>query len=271
MTDFLLVLFSKDPSTIIQAVQAGVRAVIVDWEHIGKKERQFGVDTEINRDTTEDLKRVRACTKATVICRINSHGDRTEEEIEAAANAGADEILLPMVRTLYQVENVIDLARRRCGVGILVETVDAIHLAPDLGRLPLSRVYVGLNDMAIDRKNPDNIFLPIFDGTVERLRRHFPAIPFGFGGLTTPDGGFPLPCRLLMAEMVRLGCSFSFLRRTFHRDMKGRCVAIEIPRILDTLGEMALRSRDAVTRDKDNLDRRILSLSDSRHVARKFP
>lgn len=65
-----------------------------------------------------------------------------------------------------------------------------------------------------------NIFRAVSDGTVERVQRHF-SIPFGFGGLTLPERGNPIPCRLLIGEMIRLSCNFSFLRRPFFRDTGG--------------------------------------------------
>lgn len=56
-------------------------------------------------------------------------------------------------------------------------------------------------------------------------------VPFGVAGLTRPDAGFPVPSRLLAAELVRLGADFTFLRRSFHADTAGRDLSVEIPRI----------------------------------------
>lgn len=249
--DFALFLFSTDPGSIRDAVDAGVRGVVVDWERLGKEERQAWADTQIGRDTLEDLVRVRACTSAPVLCRIDGYGDATAEEVEEAIEAGADEILLPMVRTREEVEAVLELLGGRCGLGILVETVAATLEAEALGRLPLSRVYVGLNDLAIERGSP-SIFDAVADGTVERLRRVF-HVPFGFGGLTLPDRGHPIPCRLLIGEMARLGCDFSFLRRSFHRDVRGRDPRVEIPRLLEALRQALRRSPAAVSRDREEL------------------
>jgi hypothetical protein len=213
MTDFALFLFSTDVDLIRAAVEGGAAGAVVDWEYIGKAERQAGFDTQINHDTLEDLRRVRACTAARVLCRINAFGPWTQKEIEAAVQAGADEILLPMVRSVEEVERVLEWAKGRCGVGILIETREAVAICERLAQLPLTRAYLGLHDLAIERRTP-NPFRAIPDGIVGRVRSAFP-IPFGFAGLTLPDRGFPIPCRLLIAEMARLGCSFSFLRRSF--------------------------------------------------------
>lgn len=248
---FTLILFSTNPTIIRQAVPSGVGGIIVDWEWIGKGQRQASADTQINRDTLDDLRRVRACTDALVICRINSYGVVTAEEVEQVIEAGADEILLPMVQTVEEVETVLEQVKSRCGVGILIETMAAVRLVEDLGRLPLSRVYVGLNDLAIERTSP-NIFTPLVDGTLERLRHHV-HVPFGFGGLTLPDRGHPIPCRLLIGEMARLNCDFSFLRRSFYRDIEGRDPADELPRLLESLRQAGLRPPLAVTQDRHEL------------------
>jgi hypothetical protein len=248
---FELLLFSTDPAIIGQATGAGVSGIIVDWEHIGKPDRQAGCDTQINYDTPDDLRRVRACTCAPVLCRINRFGDTTAEEVEAAIGAGADELFLPMVRTPDEVEAVLERVRGRCGVAILVETMAAVRLADQLAKLPLTRVYVGLNDLAIDRKSP-NIFTALADGTVESVRRAF-RVPFGFGGLTVPDRGAPVPCRLLIGEMIRIGCSFSFLRRSFLRDVRGRDFNVEIQRIKKAIDLARKRPVEAVDRDRRDL------------------
>jgi hypothetical protein len=246
--DFSLLLFSTDPPFIREAVAAGVAGIIVDWEHIGKEKRQSSYDTQINRGTPDDVRRVRDCTAATIICRINGYGETTASEVEAAIEAGADEILLPMVREPAEVQSILDRIGGRCGLGILIETACAADRAGELARLPLSRVYVGLNDLAIERKQP-NIFVALVDGTVERIRSEFDQ-PFGFAGLTLPELGHPIPCRLLLGEMARLDCDFSFLRRSFHRDMAGRNPAVEVPRILEAWRQARRRPPDSVARER---------------------
>ena len=76
---------------------------------------------------------MRAATQARILCRIEGFGPTTEDDVEAAANGGADEVLLPMVRGPREVEAVLEQVRGRMGVGILVETVDAC------GRSKISR------------------------------------------------------------------------------------------------------------------------------------
>jgi HpcH/HpaI aldolase/citrate lyase family len=252
---FELFLFTPDPDFAARAVVAGVHGIVIDWERVGKEERQEAADTEINLDTVEDLIRVRAATSARILCRINPVGSGTAGEIDAAASAGADEVLVPMVRTPGDVEVALELAHGRVGIGILVETVEALGRADALGRLPLSRVYVGLNDLRIERGSP-SIFTAVLDGTVERVRAAS-RVPFGFAGLTLPEAGDPIPCRLLAAELARLRCNFTFLRRSFRRDVAGRELEVEIPRMHDALRVASARSRAEIARDRAELELRI--------------
>jgi hypothetical protein len=246
--DFGLFLFSCRPDIGRVARGAGLAGLVVDWENREKDLRQAGTDTQINSDSPESLRLLRASTDVPILCRINSLYEGTEDEIETALAAGADEILLPMVRTVDEVQAVLQLAGGRCGVGILIETEDAVRQAHRFAKLPLRRVYVGLNDLAIDR-GERNIFRAVLDGTVERVRRHF-SIPFGFGGLTLPERGDPIPCRLLMGEMIRLGCHFSFLRRSFFRDTGGEDLPRQVSRIHEALRAAEGRSVEEIERDR---------------------
>ncbi len=251
MTPFEFFLFSTDPETVSRHAAAGVDGFIVDWESIGKETRQAGADTEINTGTPADLRRVRAATKARVVCRVNQHGPWTGAEVEDAVDNGADEILVPMVRSPEQVRDVIALAAGRCGVGILVETVDAVRRAKDLARLPISRVYVGLNDLSIERGSR-SIFEALTDGLVDEIRPLF-TVPFGLAGLTLPESGRPIPCRLLIGEMVRLKCAFSFLRRSWRRDTAGCEPGAGVARVRSAFENAGRRSAAEIARDRAEL------------------
>lgn len=251
MTPFGLFLFSADPDVVTRYTVAGVDGFVVDWENRGKWARQEGADTEINADTPEDLRRVRAATPLQIVCRVNPPGPWTPGEIEEAVAGGADEVLLPMVRNPEDVLETLRCASGRCGVGILVETVDAVRRAAELARLPISRVYVGLNDLAIERRSR-SIFEPLVDGLIEGIRPLFP-VPFGLAGLTVPEAGRPIPCRLLIGEMARLGCAFSFLRRSWRRDVAGRDPQTELLRVRSALAQAGRRSSAEIGRDRADL------------------
>ena len=250
------ILFAHDPPRVEEALAAGISAFIVDWETRGKEARQRGAGTEINRDTPDDLARLVRLGAPRRLCRINRMGPWTAREIEQALGAGATEILLPMVESPGEVERLLRLLGGRCGAGILVETRRAVERCRELAALPVGRVYVGLNDLAISRGS-SSLFDAVVDGTVERLREVFAGSDFGFGGLTVADGGAPVPCRLLMGEMVRLGSDFTFLRRSFRRDVATRGMAGALDGMERLWRELAARSPDEVDRDRVALCREV--------------
>jgi hypothetical protein len=241
-------LFHTDPQLVAEATRAGVDGFVVDWERRGKRRRQAGQDTQINGDTLADLQRVRSATTARVLCRVNGFGPWTRREIDAAVHAGADEVLLPMVTTTSEADRALRFAAGRCGLGILVETRAGIAAAPDLARRPLSRIYLGLNDLRIDRGS-DNLFEPLIDGTADRLRSWVTGPLFGVAGLTLPDRGVPVPSRLLAAELVRLRADFTFLRRSFLTDTAGRPLAPAVAAMREHLAGLA--GRAPADRDHD--------------------
>lgn len=247
-------MFCTRPCWAERLVSAGAAGVVVDWERRGKHRRQAGADTQINSDTPTDLSALGAVNPGRILCRVNSWGPQTAAEIELALALGADEVLLPMVRTTEEVDAALGVVGGRGALGILIETDDAVRRAADLARRPLSRIYVGLNDLMIDRGGRE-LFAPLIDGTVEGVARVAAAarIPFGVAGITRPDAGSPVPCRLLTAELARLGASFTFLRRSFHADMVGRDPDVEVPRILAAVDAARARQPDEVTADQAEL------------------
>ena len=249
---FELLLFTTDPSLIAEATRAGMDGYVVDWERRGKQRRQAGQNTQINNDTLADLERARATTTARVLCRLNGFGPWTRREVDAATTAGADELLLPMVRNPREVDAVLRMVRDRCGVGILIETQDGVRQARELARRPLSRVYIGLNDLRIDRGRQD-LFEPLVDGTVDEVRRWVDGPRFGVAGLTLPHLGSPVPTTLIAAELIRLRADFTFLRRSFLADTAGQPLAPAVTAIRTHLAELNGRPADERARDREAL------------------
>ena len=252
---FELLVFTVDPERAAAVLAAGAAAIVVDWENQDKYARQAGADTEINYHGVEELRAVRAACQGRVICRVNGMRAGWEQEVETALAAGADEILLPMVGSRAEVEALCGLLEGRAEASILLETRAGLALAGELGDLPLRRVYVGLNDLAIDL-GIRNLFAPVADGTLDACRALVRA-PFGFGGLTVPEGGAPIPCRLLAAELGRLGCSFAFLRRSFWRDTAGRDLEREVRRILAMIEAARTRTAEEVAADREAFRRAV--------------
>ena len=143
----------------------------------------------------------------------------------------------------------MDALSGRVGVGAIVETRDAVANVAALAALPLTRIYIGLNDLHIDC-GTRHIFAALSDGTVDKVRASAGPIPFGFVGLTLPGGGTPLPVRHLIEEMARLACGFTFLRRSFFRDVCGCDLRDAIQRILSAVERATCRPASQVEVDR---------------------
>lgn len=253
-----LLLFYNGQRSLDIAVAAGVDAVIVDCEEIGKRVRQHGYDTEINRWKPVDCEQVRRrASGLRVICRVDSFrevGSEAIQQVCAAVTAGAHEVILPMVDRLDEVYAVLDAVSGRAEVSVMIETEGAIAAAAELARLPLRRAFLGLNDLMIERRSR-HLFEHILDGTVERVRSRIETLAFGFGGMTLPEGGHPVPCRLMIAELARLRCDFTFLRRSFYRDLAatGLDPAEAATRMRSAWKAAADRPAEAVTADHAEL------------------
>jgi hypothetical protein len=135
----------------------------------------------------------------------------------------------------------------------------------EFANVGLSHVYVGLQDLTI-ALGRQNVLVPLADGTVDGIRRTF-VDPFGFGGLTLPDRGDPIPSRLIIGEMVRLRSTFTVLRRSFLRDVGSDGITDGVHAVRMAY-EQALR-RDPAAAERDHREFRELVFR--WHATRRLP
>lgn len=214
-----LIVFESEPRRVAELQASGFSSFIVDLEHMGKDLRQLGFDTEINRSTAEDIRAVAAMPQTRVWARLNAFGGHTRDEVEGAIHNGAEVVVLPMVKSLREVDLFTRLVDERAETCVMMETPEGFAMAAELDRTPIAAVYFGLNDYAIATKQ-FNIFGPLRDGVIQRAREALPSKRFGFGGLTHVKLGQPVPCIMILEELERLDCQMTFLRRSFRRDLK---------------------------------------------------
>jgi 2-keto-3-deoxy-L-rhamnonate aldolase RhmA len=201
------------------AADNNVERIFVDLEFLGKVERQGHLDTLISRHEMADVAPIRAAVSdAELMVRLNPVHEGSGDEINAAINAGADILMLPMFRSATQVERFASLINGRCRLCLLVETKEAMenigHIAAIEG---VDEVHIGLNDLSIDL-GLGFMFMPLAMGLVDAMASELVGIgkPFGIGGLARAGEGL-LPAQLLIGEHVRLGSTAAILSRTFHR------------------------------------------------------
>lgn len=230
-------------------------AVVVDWERRDKERRQaharvaVGLVPSLSHDDHAALARVRRhLPDVPVICRIDGPDDL--DGVDVAIAGGATEVLLPMVRHEDEVDRVLDWVGGRIQVGVMVETDDAVGRVDELFERPLSRAYLGLVDLALDR-GTTSIFAAFSDGVVDHVAsRAAGHTAFGVGGLTLPGHGDPVPVELLAGEILRVGSQFAFLRRSFLQHLASRPPGEGIRAVRAMLAGLARRAPAEVERDR---------------------
>jgi len=251
-----LIMFASTHEWVHRAMAAGICSFLVDWEYRGKRDRQRGAETEIEPDTADNLYRLQQYSVPRRFCRVNPYGQWTPAEVNRAIDAGATDLFLPMVKKPSEVSATREHIAGRCRLGILIETQEALNNLAEIAREQIDFVYVGLNDLAISRGDR-SIFHGLLDGTVERVRNVFADVAFGCAGVTAVDCGWPVPARLILAELARLACTFSFARRSFRRDMAHRDLTFEMNRIQSMWTELLGRSPAEVQLDHTQLTDKI--------------
>ena len=220
----LKLMYITNRPEIAQIVEnAGVERIFIDMEHIGKMDRQGGMDTVQCHHTIEDIRAIKkALTKSKIMTRCNPIHEATseycssKEEIDAAIEAGADILMLPYFKTAKEVQEFVRLVDGRAKTLPLIETPEAVVCIDEILEIDsIDEIFVGLNDFSLGY-GMKFMFQLLVDGTVERLCEKFKAkgIPYGFGGIAALGKGM-LQSERVIAEHYRLGSTCAILSRSF--------------------------------------------------------
>lgn len=218
-----LMYITNNPVTAKIAQEAGVDRIWVDMEYIGKDERQRGMDTVKNHHTINDIKKLRPIvTAAELMVRVNPLHPATadycssEDEINQTIAAGADVIMLPMFRTVYDVEKFIELVDGRAKVQLLVETAEAVSNLDAILEVPgIDEIHIGLNDLHLAyhmRFMFELLCGNVIKNICQKIRDK--GIKYGFGGIARVGYGM-LPAEYIIAEHYHLGSTAAILSRGF--------------------------------------------------------
>lgn len=218
-----LMYITNKPKVAALAQQAGVERIWVDMEWIGKEERQAGMNTVKSHHTIEDITKLRSIiTTSTLMARVNPIHEATKdycdskEEIEETIKAGAEVIMLPMFKTVAEVDKFVSYVSGRVKTQLLLETKEADQIIDQILEVPgVDEIYIGLNDLHLSY-GQKFMFEPLCDGKVDRLAEKFQAkdIKFGFGGIARLGKGL-LPAEYVIAEHYKLGSTAAILSRSF--------------------------------------------------------
>lgn len=218
-----LMYITNRPEVAKIAESSGVNRIFVDMEYIGKSERQKGLDTVKSRHTISDIQIIRkVITKSEVLVRVNPIHDESncfsssEIEIDQAIKAGADILMLPMFKTVREVDRFFNCVAGRCKTMLLVETPEAVLILKDiLEQFDVDEIHIGLNDLHLALKKAF-MFELLADGTVDKVcdivRPYHKN--YGFGGIARLGYG-TVPAEYIITEHYRLGSHIAILSRSF--------------------------------------------------------
>lgn len=242
-----LFLFASAIDFSRRAADAGVTSLLIDWENQAKHERQTGHDTEINHHTVADLAQLVKSVSIPVTVRINGLPTGAAE-IETALDHGARILMLPMAKSARDVEKFLARVAGRALTIVQIETQSLVDDCANLQALPWDYAFIGLNDLMISR-GANWLWEPLYDGTLDTICGQLAGRRLGFGGVTVIGGGQPLRFTDLLREYGRLGCTFSFLRRTFHKEIGDRDLRAELDAVQATWKAIGQRGPLAVQQD----------------------
>lgn len=218
-----LMYITNRPEIALIAEKNGVDRIFVDMEYIGKAERQGNLDTVQNHHTIHDIAVLRSVlTQSELLVRVNSIHEKTseytssEEEIEAAIQAGADIVMLPYFKTVAEVKRFLRIVNGRVKTMLLLETPEAVDALNEILLIPgIDEIHIGINDLSIGY-GKRFMFELLTDGTVERLCRKIrqKGIFYGFGGIASLGRGL-VPAEMIIKEHYWLGSQMAILSRSF--------------------------------------------------------
>ena len=218
-----LMYITNRPEIAQIAELSGVDRIFIDMEYIGKDLRQGGLDTVQNHHTIDDVLAVRKSISTSKIqVRINPIHDATfdycstEDEVNAAIDAGADILMLPMYKSVSDVERFIKSVDGRATTLLLEETLEAADIMKDVVSIrEVDEIHLGLNDLHL-AKGLKFMFELLADGTVDNLCNIIKPSgkKYGFGGIARVGHGV-LPAEKIIMEHCRLGSSMVILSRAF--------------------------------------------------------
>jgi hypothetical protein len=218
-----LMYITNNPIVAQIAQRAGVDRIFVDLEYIGKAERQAGMNTVKSHHTIDDINLIKpVLTSSDLLVRVNPLHEATsdyccsQDEIDKVIQNGADMVMLPMFRTVSDVNKFVEYIDGRAKVTLLLETAEACeNIEQIIEAQGIDEVHIGLNDLHLAYKKTF-MFELLADGTVQRLCRILAGkgIKYGFGGIARVGYG-ALPAEFIMTEHYALGSQMAILSRGF--------------------------------------------------------
>lgn len=216
-TSLVLMYITNDPVVARIAEKNGVQRIWIDLEVLGKEERQKNMNTVKSHHSINDIKVIsNVLTSSELLVRVNPINPGSQQEIDQVIAAGADMIMLPMWKSVEDVQKFLKFVNGRVKTTLLLETKEAAECLDDvLAMGGFDEIHIGLNDLHLSY-GLTFMFELLANGTVDSLCKKIAAtgIPYGFGGIARIGEG-TLPAEWIIKEHYRLGSTRAILSRSF--------------------------------------------------------
>lgn len=212
-----LMYITNNPQVALIAQKYGVDRIWIDLETLGKEERQKNINSVKSHHTISDIKAIAPLLdRSEMLVRVNPWNTDSANEINQVIKAGADLIMLPMWKSVVEVEKFISAVAGRVKTVLLLETKQAVECLDEVLQLDgIDEIHIGLNDLHLSY-NLTFMFELLVNGIVETLCNKIrkKGIPYGFGGIARIGEGI-LPAEKIVLEHYRLGSGRVILSRSF--------------------------------------------------------
>jgi len=212
-----LMYITNNPEVALIAQKNGVDRIWVDLEQLGKAERQKNMNTVKSTHTINDIKIIAPLMKTSqLLVRVNPWNENSKQEIKDVIEAGADIIMLPMWKSVLEVQNFIMATEGKVKTTLLLETKEAVECLDEVLQLSgIDEIHIGLNDLHLSY-GLSFMFELLSNGTVEKIcnKIKHSGLPYGFGGIARLGEGL-LPAEKIILEHYRLGSTRAILSRSF--------------------------------------------------------
>lgn len=203
---------------VIRELDGVVDIIFIDFEILGKEDRQKGLDTVKSKHTINDLKLAKEKTRQTkILVRVNPINKGSRQEIADIVKFSPEYVMLPYFKNRDDVHSFISFTKG-CNIKrvLLVETAEALMDVEYYANLDgIDVIYFGLNDLHLELKM-SNMFEPVANGIIEEAIRLIKGkVDYGFGGIGRLRSGLPVNPKLILSEHKRLGSKYLILSRSF--------------------------------------------------------
>lgn len=212
-----LMYITNNPQVALIAEKYGVDRIWIDLETLGKEDRQKNIDSVKSNHKVDDIKVISPLlNNSEMLVRVNPWNENSLKEIDQVIEAGADLVMLPMWKTVREVNEFLTAVNGRVKTVLLLETKEAVECLDDILLLEgVDEIHIGLNDLHLSY-GLTFMFELLTNGTVEaicdKIRKR--GIPYGFGGVARIGQG-TLPATKIILEHYRLGSQRVILSRSF--------------------------------------------------------